>query len=187
VAERQLPVHVVAVAASLPDLREVAGCDEILDDHSGRSLGDADNAGDISEAAGRVTGDRLEHVRVVRHEPPAVVVVRGCRLHRRWSASLPERLLFERLEEDAELANRHHAERRPYLPLAVDPIAVSTADARLRQMARLPQVGDDLSRRSFRDPDALGDVSQPGVRVGSDADQDLAMVREEAPGRRFIS
>jgi hypothetical protein len=47
VAERQLLVHVVAVAASLSDFRQVAGLDEIVDDQSGRSLGDADDAGDV--------------------------------------------------------------------------------------------------------------------------------------------
>ncbi len=51
VAERQLFVYVVAVAASVADLREVAGLDEIVDDLRGRSLGYADGAGDISEAA----------------------------------------------------------------------------------------------------------------------------------------
>jgi hypothetical protein len=51
VAERQLFVYVVAVAASVADLREVAGLDEIVDDPRGRSLGYADDAGDISEAA----------------------------------------------------------------------------------------------------------------------------------------
>ena len=51
VAERQLFVYVVAVAASVADLREVAGLDEIVDDLRGRSLGYADDARDISEAA----------------------------------------------------------------------------------------------------------------------------------------
>jgi hypothetical protein len=87
VAERQLFVDLVAVAASDADLREVAGFDEIVDDLRRRALGYADGAGDISEAARTVACDRFQHVRMVRHEPPAVVVVAGSRLHR----SLEER------------------------------------------------------------------------------------------------
>ena len=49
--ERQPFVHVVPVAASVADLREVAGFDEIVDDLRGRSLGYADRVGNISEAA----------------------------------------------------------------------------------------------------------------------------------------
>jgi hypothetical protein len=88
VAERQFFVYVVPVASSVADLREVAGVDEIVDDLRRRSLGYADGAGDISEAARTVACDRFQHVRMVRHEPPVVVVVvAGGRLHR----SLEER------------------------------------------------------------------------------------------------
>jgi hypothetical protein len=87
VAERQRFVYVVPVAASVSDLREVAGFDEIVDDLRRRSLGYADRVGDISEADRTVACDRFQYVRVVRHEPPVVVVVAGGRLHR----SLEER------------------------------------------------------------------------------------------------
>jgi hypothetical protein len=70
-------VNVVAVASSVAELREVAGVDEIVDDLRRCSLGDANGVGDVAETARRVGRNRLEHVRVVRHEPPAMVVVRG--------------------------------------------------------------------------------------------------------------
>jgi hypothetical protein len=82
VAEWQFFVYVVPVAASVADLREVAGFGEIVDDLRRRSLGYADRVGNISEAAPTVACDRFQHVRVVRHEPPTVVVVAGGRLHR---------------------------------------------------------------------------------------------------------
>jgi hypothetical protein len=115
---------------------------------------------------------------------PPVVVVAGGRLH-----PLREGLLLERLQEHAEqLCDRHRCQwRGPHVPLAVDSIAISTADARLRQVARLSQLADDLRCGSFCDPNGLGDVSQAGVRVSGDAGEDVAVVGDEAPTRRTIS
>lgn len=86
VAERQLSVDDVPIAAAGTDLRQIPGLDEIVDDLRGRSLGYPDCPRDISHAARRVACDRFQDVRVVREEPPARVVVEGG-LHR----SLEER------------------------------------------------------------------------------------------------
>lgn len=50
-AERQLFVHLVHVAASIAGLREVPGSHQIVDDLGHSSLGDADGAGDVSQTS----------------------------------------------------------------------------------------------------------------------------------------
>jgi hypothetical protein len=75
VPQRQVFVHLVMVSAPVADLRQVAGFHQVVDDLCRRSLGDPNDLGDVSEANGWVAGDRLEHVRVVRDEAPAVVAV----------------------------------------------------------------------------------------------------------------
>jgi hypothetical protein len=96
VAEWQLFVYVVAVAASIAGLREVSGSDEVVDDLRHRPLRDTDIEGDIPEASRTVARDCFQHVCVVRHESPAVVVVRGG-LHRSLKKMLREGLSVERL------------------------------------------------------------------------------------------
>jgi hypothetical protein len=59
VAERQLFVDDVPIAAAGTDLRQIARLDEIVDDLRGRSLGYPYRAGDISHAARRVACDRF--------------------------------------------------------------------------------------------------------------------------------
>jgi FtsP/CotA-like multicopper oxidase with cupredoxin domain len=59
-AEGQLAVHLVAVAASVTRLRQVAGLLKVVDDVRRRSLGDADAGGDFSEARIGVGVDALE-------------------------------------------------------------------------------------------------------------------------------
>ncbi len=71
--KRKLVVNLVTVAASVPDLREVARLLEVADDPGDRSFRDADRGGDVSEACVRIGGDALEHVPVVGHEPPGMV------------------------------------------------------------------------------------------------------------------
>src|SRR4051812_1964579 len=73
-AERELPVHLVLVAASEAGLGQVAGLLELADDVPDRSLGDADGGGDVSQAPARVVRDASEHMGVVGNEPPTVIV-----------------------------------------------------------------------------------------------------------------
>jgi hypothetical protein len=96
---------------------------------------------------------------------------------------------FERLQEQGEqLRDRNRRQSwRPNLPLAVDLVAVATADARLGQVAGSFEVVDDLGRRSFRDSDGFGDVSQARVRIGGDVGEDPTVVGEQAPAGSLIS
>jgi len=74
-------VDLVVIPPSVPDLRDVAGFFEVIDDLCRGSLGDADGKGDIPETRRWIAGDRFEHVSVVRDEPPAVEVVCSCPRH----------------------------------------------------------------------------------------------------------
>ena len=75
IAEGQVAVHFVSVAASLARLREVAGRDEVVDDLGSRSLGQTNDHGDVSQTGRGVTGDCFEDAGMVRHEPPAMVAI----------------------------------------------------------------------------------------------------------------
>ena len=66
--------------------------------------------------------------------------------------------------------------------VGVDAVAVSTADPFALDVAGLDQVGDDALGGTFGDSDALGDVTEPRVRVADETEQDLGVVREEPPG-----
>jgi hypothetical protein len=119
-----------------------------------------------------------------------VVVVAGGHSHQSFAVRRYEKgCLTERFQKHAEhLCDRHRCPwRRPHFPLALDPIAVSTADTRLRQVARLSKLTHDLRCGSFGDPDGLGDVSQADIRVSGDAGEDVAVVGDQTPTRRPIS
>jgi hypothetical protein len=76
VAERELAVDFVVVAASDARLAQVAGFFEVADDLPDGAFGDVDGGGDVSQACAGVGGDAGEYVRVGGDEPPVVVVVR---------------------------------------------------------------------------------------------------------------
>ena len=63
-----------------------------------------------------------------------------------------------------------------------DAVAVSTADPFALYVAGFDQVGDDALGGSLCDSDALGDVTEPRVRVAGEAEKDLGVVGEEPPG-----
>ena len=65
--------------------------------------------------------------------------------------------------------------------VGVDAVVVATADPFALDVAGFHQLGDDALGGPFCDPDALGDVTEPGVRVSVDAEKDLGVVREEPP------
>jgi hypothetical protein len=62
-----------------------------------------------------------------------------------------------------------------------DAVAVSTADPFALDVARFDQVGDDALGGSFGDSNALGDVTEPRVRVAVEAKKYLGVIREEPP------
>lgn len=72
--ERQVAMDFVLVASPVTGLGEVPRPLEVVDDVRDGSFGDADAGGDVSEASAGVDGDAFEHVRVVRHESPEVLV-----------------------------------------------------------------------------------------------------------------
>ena len=52
--------------------------------------------------------------------------------------------------------------------------------------AAFHEVGDDSLDGSFRDPNRLGNIPQPRVRVTCDAEKHLSVVGDEAPGLRVL-
>jgi hypothetical protein len=71
--KRELTVNLIAIATSLVPLRQIPRLLEVADDRRRRSFGDANRGGDVSDPSVRIRGDALEHVRVVRHEPPKMI------------------------------------------------------------------------------------------------------------------
>jgi hypothetical protein len=75
VAERELAVDLVAIAAADPRFAQVAGVLEIADDLPGGPLGDPNGCGDVTQLRVGVGGDACEHVRMVRDEAPQAIVI----------------------------------------------------------------------------------------------------------------
>ena len=73
-AQRQLRVDFVLVAAPVAGLRQVSRLFEVFEDVRRRAFRDPDIGGDVSEPRSGIAGDALEDVRVVCREPPEVVV-----------------------------------------------------------------------------------------------------------------
>ena len=78
VPERQVLVHLVAVAAAVAALAQVAGLLKVVDDLRRGSLGDPDRVGDVPQPNGRVGADDLEHMGVVCYEPERMIAFTGC-------------------------------------------------------------------------------------------------------------
>jgi hypothetical protein len=67
--------------------------------------------------------------------------------------------------------------------LFVDDVAIAAAVADLRQVARLPQLADDLRCGSFCDPEGVGYVAQACIRVsGDDLRGDIVEVESPETG-----
>ena len=89
------------------------------------------------------------------------------------------------LEEIEELADLVIELRRvAHLALAVQRVTASAPDPLTPHVPALDEVGDDPLDGALGDPDGLGDVAQTRVRVMGDAEQDLRVVGDEAPGFR---
>ena len=85
-------------------------------------------------------------------------------------------------KEPEDFTDRSLARRRlPNGPLVLDAIAVPTAVAFLHDVPGLGEVANDAERRSFRDLERCGDVTQPDAGVVGDTEQRTGMVRQEAP------
>ncbi len=88
----------------------------------------------------------------------------------------------EELEQDADfdslLGGMAHVRVR------VDPVLVSAAVALPVDEARLDKVGEDPLGGALGDPDLFSNIAKPDVRSAGDAEEDLGVVGEEAPGVR---
>ena len=77
VAERELLVDLVVVAASVAALAQVPRLLEVVDDLRHGALGSPDRLRDVLEPSRRVGGDDLEHVGVVCNESERLIIVTG--------------------------------------------------------------------------------------------------------------
>ena len=65
--------------------------------------------------------------------------------------------------------------------LPVDDVAVPPTLACPLDETGLDQIGHDPLRRSDRDAHRIGDIAEAHVRVASDAQQHLGVIRDELP------
>jgi hypothetical protein len=77
VAKRKVVVDFISVAPTVARLRYVARFFEVVDDLRRSSFGDSDRRRDVSESDARISGDAFEHMRMVRYEPPRMVIFSG--------------------------------------------------------------------------------------------------------------
>jgi hypothetical protein len=94
-------------------------------------------------------------------------------------------LVLLRLQEVQELTDLVAVLGRvPHCDVRVDAVTVATADPLALDVPGVDQVGDDALSGSLGDTHMLSDVTQPGVRITVEAEQNLGVVREEPP--RFL-
>lgn len=72
-------------------------------------------------------------------------------------------------------------ERVPQRHPPVDFVVVPTPDSLPIKSTFRYQIGDDAMRRTFRDPDAFGDLPQGEVRIARQTHEYMGMVGEEGP------
>jgi hypothetical protein len=77
--QRHVLVNLIQVASPIPRSRvpgpcQIAGIFEVIDDLRGRALGNADVSRDVSQTDSWVGRNCLEHVGVVGHEPPRMMI-----------------------------------------------------------------------------------------------------------------
>jgi len=71
--------------------------------------------------------------------------------------------------------------------VAPDRVGVAAPEPGAVDVAGLDEVGKDPLRRTLRDPDPFGDVTQPHVRVLGEAEQHLGVIGHEGPGPRALA
>lgn len=72
-------------------------------------------------------------------------------------------------------------QRVPQPHVGVNLVEVPASDLGCADVALIDEIGDDAMSRSFRDTGTLGDVAQPRLGVGRDAEKHVGMVRQERP------
>lgn len=95
------------------------------------------------------------------------------------SASLlPPRL--EHIEKIADLLVP--LGRMAHLRPSIDGVVIAAADPLAPDIPALDQIGDDALSGALGDPDPFGDVAHAHAAVARDAEEDLRVVGDEAPG-----
>jgi hypothetical protein len=96
--------------------------------------------------------------------------------------------LISKLQQVEQLPDRVALLRRmTHLDAWVDRVMVTPPDPPPLHVAAFDEVYDDPLRRPLRDPDVLSEVTQPYIRVLRNGEKHLSMVRQEGPGRVFLS
>jgi hypothetical protein len=70
--QREVGLDLVAVAAAVFVLEDVAGCGQVGDDAVGAAFGDAQAGRDVAQPRPRVVGQAQQHAGVVGQETPAL-------------------------------------------------------------------------------------------------------------------
>ena len=86
----------------------------------------------------------------------------------------------QHIEERPDLQVRE--ERMTEVGFAVDLVAVPAALFDPDEEARGAEVGDDFLNGTLTDPDLVRDLADPDRRLPGDAEEDVAVVRENEPG-----
>jgi hypothetical protein len=69
----------------------------------------------------------------------------------------------------------------PHLHVAVDDVATSSSDSFALQVRPFYEIGDDALHGALSDPHHLRHVPESHIRISCDAEQDLSVIRDEAP------
>jgi hypothetical protein len=88
---------------------------------------------------------------------------------------------FDDAQDFSDLASIVHgvSQRK----LAVDGVVIAASHPGLRQVAGGLELAEDLYRGALGDPDQVGDVADPQLRVAGEAREHVEVVREERPPR----
>ena len=87
----------------------------------------------------------------------------------------------QRIQERPDLQVRE--ERMAKVGVPVDLVAVAASLFDPHKEALRHEIGDDLLRGPLANADLVGDLADPNARVASDAEEHVAVVREDEPGR----
>jgi hypothetical protein len=105
-----------------------------------------------------------------------------------WTANPLGRDLTSKLQQVEQLPDRVALLRSvTHLDARDDRVMVTPAHPAALQVAGFDEVYDDPLRRPLRDPDVLSEVPQPDIGVLRNGEKHLSMVRQEGPGRVFLS
>lgn len=139
--------------------------------------------GDPTKAFRPMNARRRPAARSVGNGARAIVVV----LMHPWRSRRAVRLLTRlvatvALEQPEQLANLTSGLGAvPHLRVAVDDVAASSSGSLALHVRSFHEIGDDALHGAFSDPHRLRNVPESHTRISCDAEQDLSVIRDEAP------